>query len=129
MLEGLRHQFLRISHDPDGATAAGMRVRWWDFLFYASFGFVVTSSVRIAGVLLVFSYLVVPSIIGLLFLRGVRARLLLGWGVGLVVSAVGLWASWALDLPTGAAVVAAFALVLLGALVLRGVLGRAVHPS
>ena len=48
--------------DRNRAAAEGMSVRFWDFLFYASFGFVVTSSVAIAGVLLVFCYLIVPSV-------------------------------------------------------------------
>jgi zinc/manganese transport system permease protein len=45
-----RRKFLTISLDPDRAEAEGISVRFWDFLFYASFGFVVTSSVAIAGV-------------------------------------------------------------------------------
>jgi ABC-type Mn2+/Zn2+ transport system permease subunit len=57
-----RRPFLLISTDPERAYRDGWRVRWWDFLFYASFGVVVTSSVRIAGVLLVFSYLIVPTL-------------------------------------------------------------------
>jgi zinc/manganese transport system permease protein len=122
-----RDRFLGISMDPEGARAKGWRVRLWDFFFYVSFGFVVTSSVRIAGVLLVFSYLVVPSIVGLLFLEKVRARLLLGWSLALVVSAAGLWASWSLDLPTGAAVVAAFAVALGIALTIRGL--RSPRPA
>ncbi len=118
-----RDRFLGISMRPEEAKQKGWSIKLWDFLFYMSFGFVVTSSVRIAGVLLVFSYLVVPSIIGLLFLGTVRARLLLGWAVALVVSALGLWASWSLDLPTGAAIVAAFALTLGCALAVRGLVG------
>ena len=58
----VRRQFLAISLDPEAAEAQGLSIRLWDFLFYASFGFVVTSSVAIAGVLLVFCYLIVPSV-------------------------------------------------------------------
>jgi zinc/manganese transport system permease protein len=54
-------------------------VRWWDFLFYASFGVVVTSSVWIAGVLLVFAYLIVPGLAGMAWGAQWRARLLFGW--------------------------------------------------
>jgi zinc/manganese transport system permease protein len=84
------------------------RVRAWDFAFFVIFAVVVTSSVRIAGVLLVFSYLVVPATIGVLLVQSVRSRLLVGWMIGAIVSAAGLGASWAWDLPTGAAVVSAF---------------------
>jgi len=93
----------------------------WDLLFFATFALVVTSSVRIAGVLLVFSYLVVPAAIGALLASTIRARLVIGWAVGALVSAAGLGASWAGDLPTGAAVVATFgAAIALVALVLWG---------
>jgi zinc/manganese transport system permease protein len=93
-------------------------VRWWDFLFYTSFGFVVTSSVTIAGVLLVFSYLIVPSVAAALFARRIGARLAFGWIVGAVVSAAGVFLSFQYDLPTGATIVCTFgaALALLGAL-------------
>jgi zinc/manganese transport system permease protein len=104
----VRRPLLEISFRPDIALAKGRWVRWWDFLFYASFGLVVTSSVRIAGVLLVFSYLIVPAAIGALLARSVGARLFVGWGFGFVVSVAGLLASYAWDLPTGATVVATF---------------------
>jgi zinc/manganese transport system permease protein len=104
----VRRPLLEISFDPDRARAHGRRLRWWDFVFYITFGVVVTSSVRIAGVLLVFSYLIVPAAVAALLTASVPARLLLGWAVGALVSAAGLWASFAWDLPTGAAVVTAF---------------------
>lgn len=115
---GIRRPLLEISLDPDAALARGRRVRWWDFVFYASFGLVVTSSVRIAGVLLVFAYLIVPAAAGALLARSVAGRLLIGWGLGLLASLAGLSASYAWDLPTGATVVTTFgallALVALG---------------
>ncbi|HEU5321573.1 MAG TPA: metal ABC transporter permease, partial [Methylomirabilota bacterium] len=103
----LRRPLLQISLDPDGAAAAGRAVRAWDAVFYASFALVVTSSVRVAGVLLVFSYLVVPAAIAALLVRPVAVRLAVGWAVGAAVSALGLAASYRWDLPTGAAVVTA----------------------
>jgi zinc/manganese transport system permease protein len=105
---GMRRPLLEISLEPDAARAHGRRLRWWDFFFYITFGIVVTSSVRIAGVLLVFSYLIVPAAVAALLTTSVPARLLTGWGVGTLVSAAGLWASFAWDLPTGAAVVTSF---------------------
>jgi len=107
-----RHPFFLISTDPDAAYAAGWRVRLWDFLFYASFGVVVASSVRIAGVLLVFSYLIVPALAATTLGGSLPFRLLVGWSFGAVVSVVGMAASAAFDLPTGATVVCAFGLTL-----------------
>ena len=114
LLHWLCHRpFFLISTDPDRAYRDGWRVRRWDFLFYASFGVVVTSSVRIAGVLLVFSYLIVPALAGILLARGVGGRLAVGWAFGAGVSVLAMLASAALDLPTGATVVCAFGLSLL----------------
>ncbi len=107
-----RRPFFLISTDPGAAFRQGWRVRLWDLLFYASFGVVVTSSVRIAGVLLVFSYLIVPALAGTAFGGSVATRLLIGWGFGTLVSVIGMVASAALDLPTGATVVCAFGLTL-----------------
>jgi zinc/manganese transport system permease protein len=107
-----RHKFLLLSTDPAGAEAQGMNIRLWDFLFYASFGFVVTSSVAIAGVLLVFCYLIVPSVGAMLFADRVGPRLAIGWTMGTLVSALGIYFSVLGDLPTGAAIVCTFGAVL-----------------
>ena len=107
-----RRQFLAISLDHAKAERDGLNVRFWDFLFYASFGFVVTSSVLIAGVLLVFCYLIVPSVAAMLYADRVLPRLAIGWTMGTVVSALGIYLSVELDLPTGAAMVCTFGLVL-----------------
>jgi zinc/manganese transport system permease protein len=88
-------------------------VRGWDFLFYASFGVVVTSSVRVGGVLLVFSYLIVPALAGLVIGGSVGRRLAVGWAFGALVSVAGMVASASLDTPTGATVVCVFGVALL----------------
>ena len=88
-------------------------MRFWDFLFYASFGFVVTRSVAIAGVLLVFCYLIVPSVGGMLFAERIGPRLAIGWVMGDVVSMLGMYLSVQFDLPTGATIVCTFGLVLI----------------
>lgn len=120
-----RRRFLAISLDAGGAAAAGVSVRLWDFLFYASFGFVVTRSVAIAGVLLVFCYLIVPSIGGMLFSARVGPRLAIGWIMGVVVSMLGMAFSVIFDLPTGATIICTFGLVMiLMALVRPFVAGR-----
>ncbi|MGD8896261.1 MAG: metal ABC transporter permease [Acidobacteriota bacterium] len=107
-----RQKFLAISLDHRKAEEMGLNVRFWDFLFYASFGFVVTSSVLIAGVLLVFCYLIVPSVAAMLFADRIGPRLAIGWTMGTVVSALGIYLSVKLDLPTGATMVCTFGLVL-----------------
>lgn len=108
-----RDKFLMISRSPDEAYQKGLNVRLWDFLFYVSFGFVVTSSVRIAGVLLVFSFLIVPAVCAMLFCRNVKSRLIFGWLCGFVTSALGMAVSYYFDYPTGASVVCVFGAVLL----------------
>ena len=107
-----RKPFLAISMNHDRAEATGLNVRWWDFLFYASFGFVVTSSVAIAGVLLVFCYLIVPSVAAMLYAETIGKRLAIGWTMGTVVSALGVYLSLLLDLPTGATIVCTFGIAL-----------------
>src|SRR5881392_3977691 len=107
-----RKKFLLISMNHEKAEALGLNVRFWDFLFYASFGFVVTSSVAIAGVLLVFCYLIVPSVAAMLYPKSVGRRLAIGWTMGTIVSALGVYLSLKLDLPTGATIVCTFGIVL-----------------
>src|SRR6185436_10299193 len=107
-----RRRFLLISIDPQRAQAEGISVRLWDFLFYASFGFVVTSSVAIAGVLLVFCYLIVPSVAAMIYADRIGTRLAIGWVMGTVVSLLGMYFSVRFDLPTGATIVCTFGLVL-----------------
>jgi len=87
-------------------------IKWWDFLFYTSFGFVVTSSVAIAGVLLVFSYLIVPSVAAMLFATTIGKRLAIGWTMGALVSGAGVMLSFFYDLPTGATIVCTFGIAL-----------------
>jgi zinc/manganese transport system permease protein len=119
-----RRQFLAISMNPERAEAEGMSIRFWDFLFYASFGFVVTSSVSIAGVLLVFCYLIVPSVAAMLYAESIGRRLAIGWSMGTIVSALGVYLSLQLDLPTGATIVCTFGLVLILMALVRPLFGR-----
>ncbi|MBN1587081.1 MAG: metal ABC transporter permease [Candidatus Omnitrophica bacterium] len=123
----LRRPFLEISQDVEAAFARGMRVRLWDFLFYATFGFVVTSSVELGGVLVVFSFLIVPAVCGVLLVRSVLARLVVGWMCGTLTSAAGIVASYVWDLPTGASVVCCFGICLILCALFAGVRGRPSH--
>ncbi|HEY6211542.1 MAG TPA: metal ABC transporter permease [Vicinamibacterales bacterium] len=121
-----RKNFLAISMDAAQAEASGISIKLWDFLFYASFGFVVTSSVSIAGVLLVFCYLIVPSVAAMLYSDHIGKRLAIGWTMGTIVSALGVYMSLQLDLPTGATIVCTFGLVLIIMAGVRPLIQR--HP-
>lgn len=114
-----RDKFILISRNPDLAYAKGWNVRLWDFLFYATFGIVVTSSVQIAGVFVVFSFLIVPAVAAMLYCTSVHSRLLFGWACGVVASLLGMTVSYVWDFPTGASVVCAFGAVLAALALLR----------
>ena len=115
-----RRHFLALSFEPEVAAADRLAHRWWDFLFYALFGIVVTSFVQIGGVLLTFSYLIVPAVCANLLARSLGAMLAIGWTVATVCGILGLAVSYNFDLPTGAAIVC----VLGAALPLVGVFAR-----
>ena len=121
-----RKRFLEISMDAKAVAARGIPVRFWDFLFYASFGFVVTRSVAIAGVLLVFCYQIVPSVGGMLFSEKIGPRLAIGWIMGTVVSMLGMYFSVLFDLPTGATIVCTFGAVLVMMALVRPIFRRPV---
>jgi zinc/manganese transport system permease protein len=123
----LRRRFLTISFQPEIALAKGWRIRWWDFLFYLTFGIVITFSVPIAGVLLVFSFLVVPAAIAFQFTRRQGALAVISWLAGAAASAAGLLMSFHYDLPTGPIVVCMFGLLLLVAYAVRRVMGISVQ--
>ena len=115
----LRHRFLTISFEPETALAKAWRIRWWDFWFYLSFGVVITFSVPIAGVLLVFSFLVVPAAVAFQFSDKQNVLAVTSWLAGILASAAGLAVSFKYDLPTGPVIVCTF-----GAMLLLALLGR-----
>src|SRR5262249_8557706 len=119
-----RRKFLLISMNAHKAEEQGVSVKFWDFLFYASFGFVVTSSVSIAGVLLVFCYLIVPSVAAMLYADTVGRRLAIGWTMGTIVSALGVYLSLKLNLPTGATIVCTFGTMLILMAAIRPLIQR-----
>jgi zinc/manganese transport system permease protein len=100
-----RKQFLTISFEPEKAVGQGLRIRWWDFLFYSLFGIVVTSFVQIGGVLLVFSYLIVPAVFANFIVKSFFLRLISGWILATLASVIALYLSFQFDFPTGAAIV------------------------
>jgi zinc/manganese transport system permease protein len=95
------------------AASADRGTAFWDLVFYLSFGLVVTSSVTVAGVLLVFCFLIVPALVGSLFSSAIPSALIIGWVAGAFASACGIFGSFLLDAPTGAVTVLAFAAVLI----------------
>ena len=108
-----RKQFVKLSFDHEHAAAGGLSVHFWDFLFYALFGLIVTSFVQVGGVLMVFSYLIVPAACGTYLANSLPARLAVGWLVATLASVGGLYASFNLDVPTGAAIVCVLGVFLL----------------
>lgn len=115
----LRRRFLMISFEPEAAAAQGWRIRLWDFWFYLLFGVVITFSVPIVGVLLVFSFLVVPAAVAFQFTRRTPVLAVLSWLTGALASSAGLWVSFRYDLPAGPVVVCAFGAILLVAYAFR----------
>jgi zinc/manganese transport system permease protein len=111
----VRKRLLLISTDPEEAYRRGWWVRWWDFLFYLSVGIIITFAVEIGGILMVFSYLVIPACIAILLARRMGTRLILGWIIGWLGSALGLVASYEWDFPTGPAIVVVLGLMLVAA--------------
>ena len=114
---GLRKRFLQMSWQPQAGVST-----LWDFGFYLLFGMVITVSVQVAGVLLVFSYLIVPAVITRLFSQRLMPRLIAGWGVAVLASLGGLACSWMWDLPTGAAIVVLFGFLIAATTAIRPLL-------
>ncbi len=121
----MRNRFLTISFDPERAYALGWRIKWWDFLFYVSFSVVITLSVTVAGVLIVFTFLVVPTAIAFLFTRNLLYLAAISWGVSAVAVASGLALSYSYDFPTGPIIVCTFAGALIAAAAMRRLLPSA----
>ncbi len=108
-----RHRFFAMSLDLGAAEAAGVNVRLWDFLFYMTMGILVTQSVAIGGVLLVFSYLVIPAVVGQMWFESMSGRLLTGWFVAVLASITGILWSFYSDYPTGPTIVLALTSLLI----------------
>ena len=127
-----RKPLLLVTEDPEAARGKGMKLWWWDFVFYATFGLIVTSSVRVAGVLLVFAFLIIPSVAATLAVRGISRKLAFGWLFGIAGCFGGLELSMRLDWSAGPAIVAVFLVLLVGtwlAKELTAVIGRKNGPA
>ncbi|MBL7068005.1 MAG: metal ABC transporter permease [Candidatus Marinimicrobia bacterium] len=115
----LKHRFLTISTDREKAVKLGWKTGWWDFLFYALFGVVVTSSVAVAGVMLVFSLLVIPPVAALLISKRHNLRLILGWTVGFMGAAIGVLIALKFDFPVGPSIIVSLVGILVSVVVIR----------
>jgi zinc/manganese transport system permease protein len=124
ILVAARKPLFQITERPEEARAQGLRIGMWDFLFYTAFGTMVTFSVRVAGVLLVFAFLIVPSLAAILTVGGTWRRVAFGWGFAALGCVAGLEVSLRLDWSAGPAIVAAFILLLIGAGVAAKLRGR-----
>jgi len=125
----LRRPFFEITTDSHAAGARGRRLFLWDFLFYATFGLVVTSSVQIAGVLLVFGFLVIPAVAGIMATPRTGAALAVGWSFGFVASVLGLVASVQLDLPAAPSILVTLTALLAAHGLLLRLTGRFRGPA
>jgi zinc/manganese transport system permease protein len=125
----VRRQLIAISEQPEEAARQGLGLKRWDFVFYATFALVVTLAVEIAGVLMVFAYLVTPAIIALRTSSRWSVRILVAWLVGVVATAVGLGASYRWDFPSGPAVVCTLGLILLAHSAGRVLRGQDTDPE
>lgn len=115
----LRKPFLEITRDVAAADRAGRRVRLWDCLFYGTFALMVTQSVSIAGLLVVFSYLIIPAACAALLAERFGSQLGIAWLVSALTTAAGLLVSAVADLPTGSSLVGCFGVVLVTCVALR----------
>jgi zinc/manganese transport system permease protein len=124
-----RHKFIAISEDVASADRAGVRVRLWDCLFFATFALMVTQSVEIAGVYVVFSYLIIPTACGKLFGDRFGSQLVIAWGVAVLTTIIGLFVSAVWDMPTGSSLVSCFGGMLVVCIVLRWIQKRKATPG
>ena len=127
---GLLHVLFRkplflISENPDRAKSEGRNLALWDFFFYTTFGIIVTLSVRVAGVLMVFSMLVIPSVASLFCVSGTRAKIIFGWVFGITGCILGLETSLRFDWPAGPSIISVFLLELIIAILYSSFISKA----
>ena len=120
-----RDKFINLSCNYNNTSNNNdMKVMWWDFLFYASMGIVITYSVEFAGVLLTFSFLIIPATFSAIFARSWRNRLLIAWFLGVIVSIFGLAFSYRFDFSSGPSIVSLLGLVLIMAALIKKTASR-----
>lgn len=108
-----RRKFLMITFEPERAVKEQISIKWWDFLFYALFGMVVTTFVHIGGVLMIFSYLIVPAVCANFLAAALLPRLIIGLVTSSVAGSIGLYASARFNWPVGPSIIVALGATLL----------------
>jgi zinc transport system permease protein len=98
-------EFLFVSFDQETARTLGYRVMFWNLLLYFTLGLVIAVAMQFAGVLLVFNFLVLPAVTGLLVSRSMGGMFAVAVGAGLAAAAVGFSLSVPFDLPTGPTII------------------------
>jgi len=119
-----RAPFQRISDDYENAVREGGRVMGWDFLFYALCGIVITFAVRLAGVIVVFCFLIIPATLSALLAAKWHVRLLIAWAAGTIASIAGLLFCHWLDFSAGISVSLFLGISLLSVSICRGATKR-----
>jgi zinc/manganese transport system permease protein len=109
-----RKQLLLVTENPEGARSKGMKIWWWDFVFYATFGLIVTSSVKVAGVLMVFAFLIIPAVAAMVATDGISHRIIFGWIFSAAGCFAGLELSMRSDWSSGPTIVSVFLVLLIG---------------
>ncbi len=117
----IHKRLIEISKNIKKENSANFHFLLWDFIFYALMGILVTFAVRVAGVLLVFGFLIVPAVIGTLLGKTFSGRLAIGWITGILISLVGSYLSFILDFPTGGMVVVTLGITLLLVSILKSI--------
>jgi zinc/manganese transport system permease protein len=108
-----RKKLFAISESPEKAAQQNISIWSWDIVFYATFGIVVTSSVKVAGVLLIFSLLIIPAVTALISIKGTTQRVVFGWIIGLSGCVLGLEASLRGDFAAGPSIISTLLALLL----------------
>lgn len=91
----------QLSEIRKNPASQGNHALVWDVIFYLLLGMAITLAVRLAGIVLVFAYLVIPATLSLMFRLGWMGRILLVWGVGIGASGLGLIFAYQLDFSVG----------------------------
>lgn len=117
-------EFLFISFDQETARTLGYRVERWTLLLYLTIGLSIAFAMQFAGLMLVFDFLVLPAVTGLLMARGMSGVFAWAIGAGLTAAVIGFSMSVPFDLPTGPAIVAVSGALVMVAWVVRQIRAR-----
>jgi ABC-type Mn2+/Zn2+ transport system permease subunit len=98
-------EFLFSAYDPEMASTLGIKVGAWNFLFYLTLGAVVAVSIHITGVMLVFTFLVVPAMFALKLFDSIKFSIGISLTVALLSAWTGIFLSFVWDMPTASLII------------------------